>query len=385
MTPAIIHFTTVHPRTDTRIRVKQVATLSEAFDGNIQLFVQDGLGDEKDKVTGVSICDTGSRSRSRIARMTRGAWRMYRAVRRARPAVAHFHDPELIPVGLLLRLSGVKVIYDVHEDLPRQILAKSYLPSPVRKILSLFASSIEWIAGLGMNHIVLAGATISHRFPSKKSTCIYNYPMVDELSLEGPTKSASKSKQFFYVGGLAKTRGAVEMVKAIHHVQDSDATLSLAGPLQPEALKSELVKEAGWSRTAHIDWISRSDLAEALANSAAGLVTLQPTDSYLRSYPTKLFEYMMGGIPIIASDFPFWRSILEGVDCAIYVDPLDPKAIANAMQWILDNPDEAKKMGEAGKKAVKDRFSWNNEADRLIAVYEELLGSNYPEAARQAA
>ncbi|MEP3225143.1 MAG: glycosyltransferase [Parasphingorhabdus sp.] len=373
--PSIIHFTTVHSRTDTRIRVKQVSTLAAAFGQNVELFVQDGCGDEIDATSGFRIHDTGLRPQRRISRMTKGAWRMFQEIRKARPQIAHFHDPELIPVGILLRLTGVKIIYDVHEDLPRQILAKSYLSNSVRKILSLAASSLEWLAAISMNHIVLAGATLSHRFPSKKSTCIYNYPMVDELTVNALEREDSNSKQFFYVGGLAKTRGVVEMVQAIDHVTDHEASLSLAGPFQPKELKDEVTREPGWKRTAHVDWIGRKDLAVALANSAAGLVTLQPTDSYLQSYPTKLFEYMMGGLPIIASDFPFWRTILDDIDCAIFVDPLKPQEIARAMHWILDNPDKARKMGEVGKNAVKERFSWDIEARRLVELYEDLLAA----------
>lgn len=373
--PSIVHFTTVHSRTDTRIRVKQVSTLAAAFGQNVELFVQDGCGDEIDATSGFRIHDTGLPPNRRVSRMTKGAWRMFRAIRKARPQIAHFHDPELIPVGILLRLTGIKIIYDVHEDLPRQILAKSYLSNPVRKILSFFASTLEWLAAIGMNHIVLAGATLSHRFPSKKSTCIYNYPMVGELTVNPLDQESPQSKQFFYVGGLAKTRGVVEMVQAIDHVLDREASLSLAGPFQPEELKDEIMKEPGWERTAHVDWIGRKDLAIALANSAAGLVTLQPTDSYLQSYPTKLFEYMMGGLPIIASDFPFWRTILDDIDCAIFVDPLKPKEIAEAMQWILDHRQTAQEMGEIGRKAVEEWFSWDNEARRLVALYEDLLAA----------
>ena len=99
---SIIHFTTVHLRSDTRIRVKQVATLARHWPGQVALYVQDGLGDERDDLNGFAIHDTGPRPKGRLRRMTLGAFRMYRAIRRARPRIAHFHDPELLPWALLL-------------------------------------------------------------------------------------------------------------------------------------------------------------------------------------------------------------------------------------------------------------------------------------------
>jgi hypothetical protein len=143
----ITHLITVHTRTDTRIRVKQAASLAAETGSRVALFVQDGQGMEKDKTTGVEVVDTGPRLSSRPLRMTLGAWRMWRIVRRARPEVAHFHDPELIPVGVLLKLSGVKVIYDVHEDVPRQILGKFYLSAVIRKPVALAMEALEWVAG----------------------------------------------------------------------------------------------------------------------------------------------------------------------------------------------------------------------------------------------
>ncbi len=369
----VIHFTTVHPRNDTRIRIKQLSSLASSLDANVQLFVQDGLGDEHDEVANVRIHDTGARPKGRFARMTAGAWRMYRAVHLARPTIAHFHDPELIPVGLLLKLSGIKVIYDVHEDLPRQILAKTYIAAPLRRGLGVMASATEWIAGKSFDRIILAGATLSSRFPPLKSVCIYNYPKLEEFENLKQREGTFKSKQFVYVGGLSKTRGTIEMIRSIALVKDAEATLSLGGLFQPAAFQRIAEREVGWAKTKYHHFLDRPNVARLLDNSAAGLVLLHPTESYLRSYPTKMFEYLAAGLPVIASDFPFWRDMFDGIDCVIFVDPMNPQAISGAMQWILDNPIESEAMGARGREVVLRRFNWDVEAERLIGLYRALL------------
>ncbi len=128
----------------------------------------------------------------------------------------------------------------------------------------------------------------------------------------------------------------------------------------------------GAERTDIRGWLHREQLVEVLAETRVGIVTLHPTPKYLDSYPTKLFEYMSAGLPVIASDFPQWRRFVEEAQCGVLVDPRDPEAIAEAMQWILEHPDEAAAMGARGREAVRDRYSWEQEAPKLLAFYEEL-------------
>jgi len=182
----VVHFTTVHPRGDTRIRVKETASLAEGIGAGVALYVQDGKGAERDEVSGVEVVDTGPPPRGRARRMVLGAWRMYRAVRAAQPRVAHFHDPELIPVGLALKLSGIKVVYDVHEDVPRQILGKHWISPWLRRPVAWAAEAFEWLAGRAFDGMVAATPTIARRFPEHKTVTVQNFPILAVLSGAGP-------------------------------------------------------------------------------------------------------------------------------------------------------------------------------------------------------
>ena len=82
---------------------------------------------------------------------------------------------------------------------------------------------------------------------------------------------------------------------------------------------------------------------------------------------------MAASLPVIASDFPLWRQIVDGAGCGLLVDPLDPKAIAGAIQWLLDNPHEAEAMGRRGRQAVATEYNWDRETRKLVALYNRML------------
>ena len=369
----LIHFTTVHPRTDIRIRVKQLASLASAFEQPAALYVQDGQCNERDEVHGLDVVDTGLPSGGRLARMTKGAWRMFRAVHKACPTVAHFHDPELIPVGLLLKLSGIKVVYDVHEDVPRQILGKHWVRPWLRRPLAALVESVEWIAARVFDGVVAATPTISARFPSKKTVTVQNFPILDELMLPEPTSFSDRPPHVAYVGGITATRGAVEMVQALELVTNDQVRLQLGGTFTPVDLEDEISALPGWSRVVPLGWVDRKTVAKLLGNVQVGLVVLHPTRNYPDALPVKMFEYMAAGLPVLASDFPLWRKIIDGACCGLLVDPLDPQAIADAIDWVLSHPEEADAMGRRGREAVQSTYNWECEAESLINLYKQLL------------
>lgn len=372
MTP-IIHFTTVHPRGDTRIRVKETASLAEGLGAGVALYVQDGKGPERDEVSGVEIVDTGPPPRGRARRMVLGAWRMYRAVRSAQPQVAHFHDPELIPVGLALKVSGIKVVYDVHEDVPRQILGKHWVSPWLRRPVAWAAEAFEWLAGQVFDGVVAATPTIARRFPDNKTVTVQNFPILAELVAPDPVPYGQRPPHFAYVGGITGIRGSREIVEAIGQVAEPECRLQLAGGFSPTAHGEELAALPGWKRVVFHGWASRLEVAAILGNVRAGLVVLHPTKNYPDAYPVKMFEYMVAGLPVIASDFPLWREIVDGAGCGLLVDPLAPAAIAEAMEWLLAHPEEAEAMGRRGRQAVERQYNWAPEAEKLISLYRRLL------------
>src|SRR5690606_21589492 len=105
----------------------------------------------------------------------------------------------------------------------------------------------------------------------------------------------------------------------------------------------------GWKKVEALGFLDRSQVAKVLARSVAGLVTFLPAPNHIDAQPNKMFEYMSAGVPVIASDFPLWREIIEGNGCGICVDPLRPREIAQAIDYLIANPEEARRMGNNGR------------------------------------
>jgi len=313
--------------------------------------------------------------------MTQTALDVYRHGLKLGADIYHFHDPELIPFGILLKLRGKRVIYDVHEDVPKDILIKPWITPWLRRPLSLTASAVEQLAAVLLDGVVAATPFIARRFPQRKTTVVQNFPSSDSLWSANAVPYAQRQPLAAYVGGIAEIRGAREMVLAMNILPANlQARLGIAGRWDPPELANELSALSGWSRVDYQGILSREGVRDLLARCRIGLVVLHPISVYLESQPTKLYEYMSAGIPVVASNFRLWREVVEGCGCGLTVDPSDPAKIAQAIQWLLDHPQEAEEMGKRGRQAVLDRYNWENEAAVLRTLYRELLGNLEVEA-----
>jgi len=300
-------------------------------------------------------------------------WRAFRLAWQEKADIFHFHDPELIPIGLLLKFCGKRVVYDVHEDLPRQILSKHWIPRWLRTPLARIAEVIEQITVQSFDAIVASTPAIAKRFPAKKTVVVQNFPLLAEFTSAKECAPKERSPWIVYVGGISSLRGIKEMVQAIILLPKMRAArLVLAGEFVPADMEAEIRNMPGWNLVDFLGWQSREGVAKLLERAKLGLALLHPVPNYLEAYPVKLFEYMAAGIPVIASNFPRWKEIVEGNECGLTIDPLNPQEIAQAIDYLLERPDLCQKMGENGRRAVREKYNWEKESEKLLKLYEEL-------------
>ncbi|AMN46431.1 hypothetical protein ACG33_04795 [Steroidobacter denitrificans] len=367
------HLTSAHPVHDVRIYIKQCRTLQKA--GYQVVLIAPGSNTHQ-QGSGIQIISV-RKWRNRLVRMIATTWEVFLRAISSKAKVLHFHDPELIPVGLVLKLCGRRVIYDVHENLPDQVMSKPWIPRVLRRSISKAVNVIELVSVRAFDAVVAATPKIASRFPERKTVVVQNFPILSEFSRRIKGQSNIRHCTLVYVGGIAEARGIIEMIAAteIARHMGLDVRLVIAGEFLSEELMRRVMAMNGWKFVDYLGWQSREQIAMVLSESLAGMVVLHPTLSYVDAYPVKLFEYMAAGIPVIASDFPLWREIIQDAHCGLLVNPLDPQAIANAILWLSENEQEVKRMGEAGALAVESRFSWANESAKLIDLYSRFAVS----------
>lgn len=367
--------TSAHPPSDVRIFHKECKSL--AREGYEVTLIAPGA--KRGVVDGIRMRPIPVYAH-RLDRVVWGSRAVYREACAENADIYHFHDPELIPVGLLLRLLGKKVVYDVHEDLPRTFSYKSYLPKIFRAVAPKLVEIVENSTSRLFSALILANPAVVERFSraNQRAVIVHNYPKIEEI--HGATLASrgthQQKRDFLYVGmRITCARGAEEMIRAIGLLSpDINARLKLVGVWDPPSLPAALSKLTGWERTDYFGLLGRSEVARVLHQALAGLVVLHPEPNYVAAEPVKLFEYMCAGIPAIVADFPAYREIVEKAGCGLLVNPLDPEEIAQAMNYLSTNSAEAEAMGRRGFEAVQREYNWAREELALFRIYRELSG-----------
>ena len=364
----ITHLSSAHPRYDTRIFVKECSSLARVEGYEVSLVVADGMGDEV--MNGVKIYDVGKID-GRLNRIFKTTQRVFKKAKELDSDIYHIHDSELIPIGLKLKKFGGKVIFDSHEDVPKELMGKPYLNKMLLKIIAALFSIYEKRSCCKFDYIVTATPALKEKFLKINSNVVdvNNFPIIKELS--NNILWEEKDDRVCYVGVISESRGIREMVKSFEYY--SNARLNLGGKFNQKSLQEEVTNYQSWESVDFLGYLTRDEVASVLHRSKAGLVTLHDMENYRDALPVKMFEYMVASLPVISSNNKLWKSIIDRHQCGICVDPMNPKEIAEAIKYIIEHPNEAKIMGKNGKKAIYEMYNWENEEKKLFNIYNVLI------------
>lgn len=390
MKSKVCHLTSVHLGYDIRVFYKECKSLARA--GYEVVLIARHKKDEPEMVEGIRIIPFPP-FKNRLFRILLAPLHMFFLAIKQGAGLYHFHDPELIITGLLLRLfTRAKVVYDIHEDFKTSISQKYYLSKGIALVISGLFGLFETTASKFFK-LVLAEKYYKERFP--KGIHVLNYPLSvtscwhDPFSREKtsppgshrekplPTARTLGNQQLLYTGIIAKDRGALLHARMLTYLKDVDLTMvgfcrkiiarqmrQIAGD-QQDRLHLEGEEEFVPPSRIHYYYERGKWLA--------GLALFPPTSHYMKKELTKFFEYMSAGIPIICSDFPVWRQLVRGVGAGLLVDPFDQQAIVSAVEFLQTHPDKAIEMGEKGKKAVLEKYNWDKEEKKLLDLYQQII------------
>lgn len=368
--PDIAHVSSAHAWTDNRVHLREAAGAAGAG-YRVRLIAVES--DVTGGSTGVDVVTIPRRPR--LSRMVLSSAQALWLAARSGARVCHLHDPELVWGIPLLRLVGRHVVYDAHEDLPDQVRSKPYLSPLSAPIAQVVAHAAVRVAPTA-DRVVVATETIAERFPAGKTVLVRNYPRLRSLESTAPPASRRDAIVTF-VGSLHRNPGSGALASLVRSATfPAGWRLEMAGSVAgPDA--SDLTARP---RTDGLPLVFHGRMSpqatrDLLLSARVGLVTFQPTEAHLNSLPTKLFEYMAAGLAVVVSDFPLWRRLLGDLDCATFVDPGDPDAIAVAVAAYAADPELLDRHGRNARRAVVETFSWDGEEAALLALYRGLIGA----------
>jgi glycosyltransferase involved in cell wall biosynthesis len=356
----ICHFTTVHRPDDTRVRHKQCGTLLDE-NYEVVLFARSSseLPEADDAVDRSPIPDFSNKVRRLLYQP-----RLLVDLVRVRADVYQTHDPELIPLLLLLRALGKKVILDIHEDLAGLATSRAYVSGRWARGVGRMLSLLERLACRYCNAVIVARPPVSERLQELRSdvVCIRNYPQQSELAPPPALEEYVGRKRLVgYLGSLSLERGAKEL-RLLAQVDDIE--LQVGGPANDRAAREAM--ETLCAPSAYLGEVPRSEVRGLLGSWRVGLALLHDTPIYRYEIPTKLYEYMAAGLPFVASDLPSNRELVETVPAGLLVDPLDADAVHQAISSLLNDPERAFEMGRLGYEHVHRNLTWSSEGHAYL-------------------
>jgi len=373
--------TTVHPVFSTRIFHREAKTLARAgYD--VTLVAQH---DKNEIVDGVKIVAL-PKPRNRFSRIFDLTWRAFRLALRQRADIYHFHDPEFLPWGWLLhRTTGKPVVYDVHEYYPENVLMKEWLPSLLRRPTSRLVNWLEKQVSRRLAGVVVVNEDMGRRFGGYGCNVrvLPNYP-TRELFEDLPRSAELEGRYkgycvLIYIGGLSASRGVSRCITMLArlHPEVPHVKLLLIGKFMTEGYRQEvlhLIERLSLSGVVEIlGPFPHEVVREYLAVADIGLFLPQPVSGgYNRGESIKFFEYSAAGLPVVISDLPAKRRLVELIGNGILVDPLDDNQIASAVAQLVSDPALRRKMGERGRQAFLNEYNWEAVAQRLIDLYNEI-------------
>lgn len=293
-----------------------------------------------------------------------------------RPKLVHVYVPEFLPFAYVFRLLGAKVIYEVQENLYKKMQLKTFNRG------YFLEKAFRWFDHLARRHFYLIftehGYLDTYVTLSKPHEVIYNYPLLSFVEpFRQPYQPDAVKPSFFYIGWLSFERAFDTLVESLARLKTSypDFRVHLFGRQTFTDADLQQLPAFAQVRT-NLRFYGYRDQREAFpyaTQATAGLALLKPVGDYPDSYTTKLFEYMALGLPVVTSDFPLYRAVVEQFQCGFCVSPYDSAQITDALIYLIEHPDEARTIGQRGRKAVETHFNWDTEALKLLNFYERLL------------
>ena len=366
----ICHITSAHPPEDGRIFRR--ACISSVQAGFKTYLVEKGESYSKQ---GVHIIGLGEPQKTdRLYRMTVFARRAYKEAKKINADLYHLHDPELLPYALKFKKQGKAVVFDSHEDYVEQIKTKEYLPKPIAKCLSKLFEMYAYRIYRKIDGYTYPGNEdgIITKQLCKRMVATDNLPWKSELYDRYDPYVEREDRTACYIGGLDAARGIEQIIDAAYK---ANCKLYLAGPFSSDEYRLKLENKEEYQCVEYLGIIGREEILNLLQKVQIGLCVLLDVGQYYKmtNLPTKVYEYMSMGIPVILNDSPYNKRIVNELGIGEAVNPNNTNEIATRICELIENSEKRIRFGENGRTAIATRYCWDKEQGKLISLYEAIF------------
>jgi len=367
--------TSVHPPFDARVFHRQArSTATAGFD--VLLIAPGARPQTVDGVRFWSLPSWGGRA----GRPVRWPVLLWKAVR-AQADIYHLHDPELLPWGVLLHwITRKPVIYDSHEYLKEDIEGKQWIPARLRPMVATVAAAVEGWSAARLSAVIVVTEDMAERFRrrQRRVVLVQNLPPAPDVDYP----PGERQPVVAYAGLMNVERGLDILLQTARLVRERipDAEFHILGTVEWEGVPAEAKAPPEQWMAAGVRFVGTvppGEVAAIISRASVGWLPRSPRfKNNLLAWPNKLVEYMVVGLPVVASDLPLQARVVRDADCGRVVEALSPLAHADAICDLLLDAGEARRLGENGRRTALERYTWDGEARKLQTLYTELLGSS---------
>lgn len=298
-------------------------------------------------------------------------------------AVFHFHDPDLLFVGVILKIfTNSRVVYDVHEHYPDRLFIKaSRVPRIFRIIASLIVKYIENICARIIKNVIVVEDSQLKRFKDINCNVIilYNFARVSSFKNYETGDEFYNKNSIVHTGTLSEARGSLLFIDIIKQIKKTSLKTKwyfvyrFYSAIEEASLLTKIEENNLKNDVKFVQPVPVSEIYKVLEKGDIAISILKPVGQYLKAIPTKIFEYMAYGLPIIAEDSPYNRKYIRDNNCGILVRYDDIDGYVSAISKIVNDRNYKMKLGRNGREAFLKYYNWEIQESRLIDFYNKLL------------
>ena len=289
-----------------------------------------------------------------------------------------------LAVSLRSHFGGI-VVYDAN-DIDSEAGRMARLPGPWKQLLRRHEKRLARAADAVVTVSDPYAQILQRVLGRPVDAVVRNAAMVDDIGAAVRPEDVARSDRFhelfglppshrvvLYIGQVMGGRGLRQLFEAISLVEDADLVVAGFGP-DYERYRTIASALPHADRIHFAGSVPPAEIPEWTRGADVSAMPVQPdTLNHRFNTPTKLYDAIGVGVPVVASKLPGISPIVKETGCGVLCDPSDPADVARAIRDIIDAPDDERvALRMRCLEAARSRYAWQHQARELLRVYDDI-------------